>query len=190
MGEINWDEVVDYVQKTGNKDVWKKLSEVERPLYLQALDRWQKSGGNREVHRPDNSLLGLPPELAAVGLAPRILPWLAGGAAASTGQKTLSNLSQKTSTEAVAAGEGPSGGARGLDLRGMTFDKINQAKTAETSLPGPSNLIRTRSLQDEINLARADGASEAEIRRLAHQAVGAQSKGVVVPQARMRSPKK
>lgn len=54
---INWDEVVGYVQQTGDKNVWGKLTEQERPLYLEALKRWQaKSPGI--AGRPDSAMIG------------------------------------------------------------------------------------------------------------------------------------
>lgn len=56
--EINWDEVVSYVQSTGDKKVWGKLSEEERKLYLQALSKWQGKSGIDVANRPDSAILG------------------------------------------------------------------------------------------------------------------------------------
>lgn len=105
MNEINWDEVVDYVQRTGNSEIWPKLTEDERVLYLQALEKWS---AGREANRPDNSLFGMPPELIAAGFAGKFGGMLQ--------PKPTPKLSQKTATEAVKAGEGPSGGARGARI--------------------------------------------------------------------------
>lgn len=53
---INWTEVVDYVQTTGDKNIWPKLSEDERKLYLQAL---QQRGQGNIANRPDSAMLGV-----------------------------------------------------------------------------------------------------------------------------------
>lgn len=85
------------------------------------------------------------------------------------------NLTKMTATEAVSKGMGPSGGARGFDLKAR---------------PSPSNIQRSFSAADEEKALRAAGATEEEIRKLYHQIGGAQQKGVRVEGARMRRPKK
>lgn len=71
---------------------------------------------------------------------------------------TPSNLSQKTSTQAVMAGEGPSGGARGLNLKDPNAFEV----------AGQPNVTRLRSLAD------TEGS------QAAHEAAGSMRKGIQV----------
>ena len=68
---MNWDELFAYVQANPaqTQDIFSRLSDEERKEYLAAANRWMENQPNKERNRQDNTLMGGPPELAAVGAA-------------------------------------------------------------------------------------------------------------------------
>lgn len=65
------------------KQLWDRLDDNERSQYMTTLQGWSKG---KELHRPDNSFLGLPPEAAAVTGVAGAMKGVAGGATSVLGK--------------------------------------------------------------------------------------------------------